>query len=69
MVTLVREAATTTDGYQCGFGVVPLAAIANRERRLPETFLDQGGLGVTSAFRAYALPLLGPAPEPFCELA
>jgi hypothetical protein len=49
--------------------VAPLAAIANHERRVPEDFLAPESHGVTPAFRAYASPLLGPAPEAFYQLA
>jgi 6-phosphofructokinase 1 len=66
LVTLQRAGG---EPYCCQFGVAPLEAIANRERRLPDEFLASGGRGVTPAFVAYASPLLGPAPDAFYQLA
>jgi 6-phosphofructokinase 1 len=33
--------------------------VANKHRPLPDEFVTPDGRGVTEAFRAYALPLLG----------
>ena len=66
MVTLVRP---EMGPYRCEFGVVALEEVANRERRLPAAYLEPDGGAVTPAFREYALPLLGPAPEPLFQLA
>jgi ATP-dependent phosphofructokinase / diphosphate-dependent phosphofructokinase len=72
MVTLVRR---ESGAYACDFGSVPLAEVANNERRLPPSYVHGGASGVSGAtdvsdaFRAYALPLLGPAPEPHYQLA
>jgi 6-phosphofructokinase 1 len=60
MVTLVR---VPGHGYRCETGLAELAGIANATRPLPPAFLSATGTGVTEAFRAYALPLLG-APLP-----
>jgi 6-phosphofructokinase 1 len=56
MVTIRRLADSP---YASETGLCPLEAIANRERRLPDEFLTADGVGVTDAFRRYALPLLG----------
>ena len=61
MTTLVR---TGDDPYGCEIGEAPLAAVANRVRPLPDAFVAPDGRGVTPAFFAYALPLLGPDPLP-----
>jgi 6-phosphofructokinase 1 len=65
VVTLVR---TADAPYRCEFGVVPLEAVANRERPLPARFLAPNLAGVTPEFVAYAAPLLGPAVPPFFRL-
>jgi ATP-dependent phosphofructokinase / diphosphate-dependent phosphofructokinase len=56
MVTLERGPGP---GYACATGLAPLERIANHVRLLPATYLDDAGTGVTSAFHAYATPLLG----------
>ena len=56
MVTLVRQPGPD---YACETSLVPLERIANAQRLVPPEFLDEHGTGVTEAFRAYALPLLG----------
>lgn len=61
MTTLDRVA---NDPYQCDIGAVPLVAIANRVRLLPDGFIGDYGRSLTPAFRDYALPLLGPDPVP-----
>ena len=66
MVTLRRPGGAD---YRCEFGAAPLAAIANHERPMPPEFFEEGGECVSTAFRNYALPLLGPAPEPLFQLA
>jgi 6-phosphofructokinase 1 len=63
MVILVRE---DGPGYRCRTASVPLTAIANRQRRLPDAFIDPRGMMPSAAFRGYALPLLG---DPLPELA
>ena len=61
MVTLLREPG---DAYRVTTGLVPLAEIANHERRLPPEYLTTEGSFVTPAFLDYARPLVGgPLPE------
>ncbi len=50
--------------YRCRIDTVPLERVANRVRRLPDEFITTDGHDVTSAFRAWAMPLLGPEPFP-----
>jgi ATP-dependent phosphofructokinase / diphosphate-dependent phosphofructokinase len=52
------------DHYGCEVVSVPLVAVANRVRTLPDEFIGSNGRSVTSAFRDYALPLLGSDPFP-----
>jgi 6-phosphofructokinase 1 len=66
MVTLER---TSNDPYQVRAGSVELEQVANRERLLPDDFIDSDGRSITDAFRRYALPLIdGPLP-PVARLA
>jgi 6-phosphofructokinase len=53
--------------YACDLDSVALKLVANSERQLPPDFLGPDGVG--EQFRTYALPLLGPAPEPHFSLA
>jgi len=64
MTTLVREPGEPDAPYRSTVGTAPLAAIANRVRPLDEAFIGADGRSTAGAFRAYALPLLGPAPFP-----
>ena len=48
--------------YRYALTEAPLEAVANRERTLPDAYINAAGNGVTEAFREYCLPLLG---EPF----
>jgi 6-phosphofructokinase len=52
------------DRYACEVVSVPLVAVANRVRTMPDEFIGSNGRSVTAAFRDYALPLLGPDPFP-----
>ncbi|MDP8909680.1 MAG: diphosphate--fructose-6-phosphate 1-phosphotransferase [Chloroflexota bacterium] len=61
MTALVR---TGDDPYRCDVTPVPLTAVANTARLLPEAFIGTDGTSLTPAFRAYAFPLLGPNPVP-----
>jgi 6-phosphofructokinase 1 len=56
MVTLVRA---TEEPYHCETGLTSLERVANAQRPLPPEFVTPDWSGVTDAFRAYALPLLG----------
>jgi 6-phosphofructokinase 1 len=58
MVTLVRHDDAL---YTCTTGLVDLEHVANRERLLPDDYLDESKTMVTSVFYKYALPLLGEA--------
>jgi 6-phosphofructokinase 1 len=61
MVTLERQPGPD---YHCQTGLADLEAIANAQKLLPDTFLDDAGTGVTQAFYDYALPLIGePLPK------
>jgi 6-phosphofructokinase 1 len=56
MITLVRNSKPV---YHCTTGLVDLARIANKQRLLPEEYLDESKTMVTQAFYDYALPLIG----------
>ncbi|MHC4562410.1 MAG: 6-phosphofructokinase [Planctomycetota bacterium] len=55
MVTLER---VSDDPYECTTGLVDLEKVANGEKPVPPEFIDEGGTGVTDAFRRYATPLI-----------
>lgn len=57
MITLVRHQDLP---YRWTTDSAPLSQVANRQWLLPDHFLTADGRGTTSAFRQYALPLLGP---------
>jgi 6-phosphofructokinase len=61
MVTVDR---VSDDPYGSAMSSADLALIANRQRLLPRDFLDPSGMGISEAFRSYAMPLLGPDPFP-----
>jgi ATP-dependent phosphofructokinase / diphosphate-dependent phosphofructokinase len=61
MTSLVRK---NGECYGCHVTAVPLSSVANHVRALPDEFIGDDGRLVTAAFRAYALPLLGPDPFP-----
>ena len=56
MVTLVRQDASK---YQCTTGLVDLEKVMNKQRLLPDDYLDAEQCMITQAFYDYALPLLG----------
>jgi 6-phosphofructokinase len=56
MVTLIRQ---NEPDYHCTTGLVDLARVANVQRLLPDEYLEGNKTMVTSAFRNYALPLIG----------
>lgn len=62
MVTIER---VSNDPFQIKTGHVPLETVANQERALPPEFIGGDGRTVTSAFRKYALPLIGGPLEPY----
>jgi len=61
MVTLQRDGGLE---YHSTTGLVPLAEVANAEKKLPPEYIESSRPFVTDAFREYALPLIGaPLPE------
>ena len=62
MVTLQRHDQPT---YSCTTGLAELEQVANKQRLMPDEYLDASKTMVTQAFFEYALPLIGdPLPEP-----
>jgi 6-phosphofructokinase 1 len=55
MVTMTREPG---DEYKIKYGKHPLSEIANIERVIPKTMINEDGNGVTQEFIDYALPLI-----------
>jgi 6-phosphofructokinase len=52
--------------YKWKIGSVPLAQVANRERRLPRSYISRDGWHISEACRRYLRPLIqGEAPPPF----
>ena len=61
MVTLEREPGGE---YACKTGIVSLAEVANKEKKIPRDFINAEGNGMTRAFLDYVTPLIGdPLPE------
>ncbi len=56
MPTIVRK---SSEPYRWGIGQAPLAMIANREKKLPRSFISEDGFWITAACRRYLLPLIG----------
>jgi hypothetical protein len=56
MVTLIRH---NEPDYHCTTGLVELDKVANVQRLLPDSYLNQDKTMVTSAFYDYAWPLIG----------
>jgi 6-phosphofructokinase 1 len=56
MPTIVRK---SSEPYRWGIGQAPLAMIANREKKLPRSYISEDGFGITAACRRYLLPLIG----------
>jgi 6-phosphofructokinase len=68
IVTVLRR--VSDDPYRCEVDAVPVERIANTVRHVPGAFIAEDGLGITDAFRRYAMPLLGPEPfPPYTRLA
>jgi 6-phosphofructokinase 1 len=67
MVTLVRDPGPE---YHCSIGFASLEDIANREKKLPATYMNEAGNWPTEAFLAYARPLIGEPwpPIPYVRL-
>ena len=45
--------------YKWVIGHVPLAQVANKEKKLPRNFITTDGFGITAACRSYLSPLIG----------
>jgi ATP-dependent phosphofructokinase / diphosphate-dependent phosphofructokinase len=65
MVTLVRRTVPT---YSYTTGLVELAEVANRQKLLPDEYLNADKTMVTQAFYDYALPLIGATPPHYATL-
>ena len=46
------------DGYKCEIELLPLAQVANTDKKVPREWINEEGNGVTQAFVDYALPLI-----------
>jgi 6-phosphofructokinase 1 len=55
MPIIVRKSAKP---YRWGIGEAPLSAIANKEKKVPRSFITADGFGITSACRRYLSPLI-----------
>ena len=55
MATIVRD---SSEPYQWHIDSVPLAEIANQEKKMPREFIDAEGFFITDACREYLLPLV-----------
>ena len=63
MPTIVRKSSRP---YKWVIGHVPLAEVANRERKIPRDFITADGFGITAACRRYLEPLVaGEAYPPY----
>ena len=63
MPTIVRRSSRP---YRWTIGHVPLAQVANLEKKLPRFFITADGFGITAACRRYLEPLIGgEAPPPY----
>jgi 6-phosphofructokinase len=56
MPIIVRQSSVP---YRWSIGEAPLAAIANREKKVPRNYITGDGFGITAACRRYLLPLIG----------
>jgi 6-phosphofructokinase len=63
MPTIVRRSSRP---YKWTIGHVPLAQVANLEKKLPRGYISADGFGITAACRRYLEPLIGgEAPPPY----
>ena len=63
MPTIVRK---SSKPYRWVIGHVPLAQVANQEKKLPRNYLTADGFGITAACRRYLEPLVaGEAYPPY----
>lgn len=66
MVAFVRQPGPV---YTVDMTLVPLEQVANRERHLPDEYINAEGNGVTPAFLDYARPLIGGPLPPYARLS
>ena len=63
MPTIVRK---SSKPYRWVIGSVPLAEVANKEKKLPQEYLREDGFGISEACRRYLEPLVaGEAYPPY----
>src|SRR5690606_23855027 len=63
MPTIERQ---SDNPYRWSIGHVPLARVANREKKLPRRFIGRDGFSITEACRRYLEPLIrGEAYPPY----
>ena len=63
MATIVRK---SSKPYKWVIGHVPLADVANKEKKIPRDFITSDGFGITAACRRYLEPLVaGEAYPPY----
>jgi 6-phosphofructokinase 1 len=63
MPTIVRK---SSKPYRWSIGHIPLAEVANKEKKLPPDYIREDGFGITSACRRYLEPLVaGEAYPPY----
>ena len=55
MPVIVRK---SSKPYRWSIGEAPLAAVANKEKTLPRSFISADGFGITAACRQYLVPLI-----------
>jgi 6-phosphofructokinase len=55
MPIIVRK---SSEPYRWSIGEAPLAAVANREKKVPRSFITADGFGITAACRRYLAPLI-----------
>jgi 6-phosphofructokinase len=67
LVTLVRQPGPA---YECSTAIASLEEVANREKKLPQEFMNRAGNWPTAAFLYYARPLVGQPwpPLPYVRL-
>jgi len=49
----------SSNPYRWTIGEAPLAAVANKEKKLPRNYITADGFGITAACRRYLRPLIG----------
>ena len=55
---MVAFSCSREDGYQCQPILIPLESVANVEKKLPLTWINEAGNGLKQEFIDYALPLI-----------